>query len=289
MVTKTRTSKKRYLKALEDDMRFCSLTESTKKQYRFIIGRYLDFTNNDPEFSRVELMYFIASLGNVTSTYSAWVLTIVKRFHRTIQDILPKDKKKWPLGPREGPKVVVRAQPSFGNEVIINKLFSVIKDNRDYAIARLLFATGMRRDEVCRLIIDNYNGTNIIIQMSKGEEFRTVRLDNATCKAIDEYLETREDRYKVLFLNNHGEPFTPDALSQVFKKYFKRMGAEKRTGLHAFRRGLTTLLYDRGMGETEIQKFIGWKTREMVTRYIQFSPSRIGEDVRQIHPFYEEE
>ena len=52
---------------------------------------------------------------------------------------------------------------------------------------------------------------------------------------------------------------------------------------------MTTTLYDGGMGETEIQKFIGWKTREMVSRYIQFSPSRIGEDVRAIHPFYKEE
>ena len=288
MVTKARMSKKRYLKALEDDMKFCSLSESTKKQYRFIVTRYLDFTNNNPEFSRVELMYFIGALGNVTSTYSAWVLTIIKRFHRTMQDILPKDKKKWPLGPREGPKVVVRQQPSFGNEAIINKLFSVIKDNRDYAMARLLFATGMRRDEICRLSIDNYDEPNITFQMSKGEEFRTVRLDNVTCRAIDEYLEAREDRRLTLFLNNHSRPFTPDALSQVFKKYFNRIGAEKRTGFHAFRRGLVTLLYERGMGETEIQKFIGWKSREMVSRYIQFTPSRIGEDVRQIHPFYEE-
>ena len=289
MVTKTRTSKKRYLMALEDDMKFCSLTESTKKQYRFIVTRYLEFTNNNPEFSRQEIMQFISSLGNTTSTYAAWVLTIVKRFHRTILDILPSNKKKWPLGPREGPKVVVRAQPSFGDEAIINKLFKAIKNNRDYAMARLLFATGMRRDEICRITIDNYSRPNITFQMSKGEEFRTVKLDNTTCRAIDGYLETREDRYKVLFLNDHSKPFTPDALSQVFKKYFRKIGAEKRTGFHAIRRGLVTLLYNRGMGETEIQKFIGWKTREMVTRYIQFTPDRIGEDVRAIHPFYEEE
>lgn len=270
-------------------MKFCSLTESTKKQYRFIVTRYLDFTENDPEFSRQEIMQFIASLGKVTSTYSSWVLTIVKRFHRTIQDILPKDKKKWPLGPREGPKVVVRQQPSFGDEAIINKLFSVIKNNRDYAMARLLFATGMRREEICRVGLNDYNPPNILIHMSKGEEFRTVRLDNTTCEAMNEYLETREDRYKVLFLNDHSKPFTPDALSQVFKKYFRKMGADKRTGLHAFRRGLTTLLYNRGMGETEIQKFIGWKTSEMCRRYIQLSPDRVGKDVRVIHPFYEEE
>ena len=270
-------------------MKFCSLSDLTRKQYRLIVGRYLDFTNNNPEFSRTEIMYFIGSLGDVTSTYSAWVLSIVKRFHRTIQDILPKDKRKWPLGPREGPKVRVRQQPTFGNEAIINRLFRVIKDNRDYAIARVLFATGMRRDEVCQLTLDNYNEPNITFQMSKGEELRSVRLDNTTYIAIDAYLETREDRYKVLFLNDHSKPFTPDALSQVFKKYFERIGADKRTGFHAFRRGLVTLLHDRGMSETEIQKFIGWKTGDMVARYIQFTPGRVGKDVRQIHPFYEEE
>lgn len=269
-------------------MKFCSLSESTKEQYRFVVGRYLDFTDDDPDFSRQEIMRFNASLGNVTTTYAFWVISIVKRFHRTIRDILPEGKKQWPLGPREGPKVVVRQQPSF-DVTAINRLFRVIKNNRDYSIARLLFATGMRRDEICRLNIPNYSRPNITIAMAKGEEFRTVSLDKTTCGAIDEYLSTRQDKYEALFLNDHSKPFTPDALSQVFKKYFNRIGADERTGLHAIRRGLVTVLYNRGMGEVEIQKFMGWKTREMVSRYIQFSPDRVGEDVRQIHPFYEEE
>lgn len=288
MVTKTKTSRTRYLKALNEDMKFCGLTETTKHQYRLVVNRYLDFTDNAPDFSRNEIMRFVASLGNVTTTYSAWVLSVVKRFHRTIKDILPEESKKWPLGPREGPKVVVRQQPSF-NEGVIDKLFRVIKNNRDYVIARLLFATGMRRDELCRLTINGYDRPNIFIKMAKGEEYRTVRLDNLTCKAIDEYLETREDRYEALFLNDHSKPFTPDALSQVFKKYFDRIGAEERTGLHAFRRGLTTVLHDRGLSKIEIQKFIGWKTSTMVDRYVQISPSEIGKRVEKVHPFYEEE
>lgn len=287
MVSRTRTSKTKYLKLLEADMRFCSLSEATKHQYRLIVNRYLDFTDNAPDWSRNEIMQFIASLGDVTPTYSAWVLTVVKRFHKTLSDILPNDKKKWPLGPRDGPKVVIRPQPTF-NEYIINRLFRVIKDNRDYAIARLLFATGMRRDEICRLERNDYDGKNIFIRMVKGEEFRTVKLDSTTCLVIDDYLLTREDRSSTLFVNTYGKPLTPNALSQVFKKYFRRIGAEKRTGLHAFRRGLVTLLYDRGMGETSIQKWGGWKTGEMVRRYIQLSPSRLGEEVIAIHPFYEE-
>lgn len=288
MVSKTRPSKRRYLQALEVDMKFCGLSETTKHQYRLVVNRYLAFTDNAPDFSRNEIIQFVASLGEVTSTYAAWVLTVVKRFHKTLTDILPSDKKKWSLGPRDGPKVVVRPQPSF-NEVAINKLFRVIKNNRDYAIARLLFATGMRRDEICRLRRSDYDGRNIFIRMAKGEEFRTVKLDNETCRALDEYLEVRQDRYPALFLNDHGKPFTPDALSQVFKKYFNRIGAEKRTGLHAFRRGVVTLLYKKGMREKTIQDWGGWKTEQMVRRYIQLVPSQVGEEVIAIHPFYEED
>ncbi len=67
MVIKTKTNKTKYLKLLEEDMKFCSLTESTKNQYRFVVGRYLDFTDNTPDFSRNEIMRFNASLGKVTS------------------------------------------------------------------------------------------------------------------------------------------------------------------------------------------------------------------------------
>lgn len=288
MVSKTRISKTQYLRYLEQDMKFCGLSEATKKQYRFITGRYLEFTENAPDFSRNEIMQFIASLGKVTNTYAAWVLSVVRRFHKAVRDYLPDEQRKWPLGPREGPKVAVRPQPSFG-EKEISKLFRVIKNIRDYAIARLLFATGMRRDEVCRLTINDYSSPNIFIVMAKGEETRTVKLDRGTCLAIDEYLETREDRYPQLFLNDHSRPFTPSALSQVFKKYFDRIGAGERAGLHGFRRGLTTTLHDRGLSKIEIQKFIGWKTSTMVDRYVQLSPSEIGKRVEKVHPFYEEE
>jgi len=279
-------SRQQFLRYLNDDMNFCGLTEATKRQYHLVVNRYLDFTSGNPDFSRSEIMQFIDSLGNVTSTYKAWMLSLIKRFHKTIRDYLPDEQKKWPLGPRDGPKVLVRPQPAF-DVTAINKLFRVIKNNRDYAIARLLFATGMRRDEICRLTKDSYNNPNIIIGMAKGEEYRTVKLDNTTCLALDEYLLIRQDNYSSLFLNDHSKPFTPDALSQVFKKYFNRIDADERTGLHSFRRGLVTLLYNRGMGETEIQKFIGWKTSEMVRKYIQFAPGRISEDVIAIHPFYE--
>ncbi|GAJ19274.1 unnamed protein product, partial [marine sediment metagenome] len=116
-----------------------------------------------------EIMQFTSSLGKVTDTYSAWVLSVVKRFHKAIRDILPENEKKWPLGPRDGPKPKIRPQPSYG-EKEINRLFRVIKNERDYAIMRLLFATGMRRDEVCRLSIKDYSSPNIFIVMAKGEE-----------------------------------------------------------------------------------------------------------------------
>ena len=147
----------------------------------------------------------------------------------------------------------------------------------------------MRRDELCRLTKDNYDRPAIIIQMAKGEETRTVRLDNDTCDILDQYLKTRSDRYGVLFVNDHSKPYTPNALSQVFRKYFKSMELGDRTGLHAFRRGLVRVLHDKGMPREEIQKFYGWKSSTMVDRYLQISPSEIGERVEKIHPFYKEE
>ncbi len=281
-------SRQQLLKLLEEDMLFCGLVEITKQQYRLVIKRYLDFTENNPDFSRQEIMEFNTSLGKVTSTYAAWVISIVKRFHRTIRDILPDNKRNWPLGPREGPKVERRQQPSF-DIVIIDKFLSIIFNTRDYAMARLLFATGMRREEVCRLDEDDYSGSSITIKMAKGEELRTVKLDNKTSIAINDYIKSRSDRSSALFVNDHSKRFTPSGLSQVFNKYFRRLQLEKGTGFHAFRRGLVKVLHDRGLSVIEIQKFMGWKTSKMVEVYIQLSPSEISERVEAVHPFYQED
>lgn len=267
-------------------MNFCGLSEATKNQYIYIADRYLEFTRGSPTWSRSEIMTFIASLGEVSPSYSSWVLSIVRRFHFSVKDILLEKAKKWPLGPREGPRPKYGPQPYF-DEKMIKKLLSIIPNIRDLAIARLLYATGARRDEVCRLDRSNYSGENIYILMAKGEEGRTVRLDPGTRRVLNEYLESRSDKQKALFLNDHGKRYTPEALSQVFRKYFKALKLEPRTGFHAFRRGLVTLLNDRGLSEDEIMKWMGWRTSTMVHRYCQVRPSKLREKVEKVHPFYE--
>jgi len=279
-------SKLKYLRLFDADIKFCGLTEATRKQYLGISARYLDYTNNSPEWSRLELMEFIASLGGVTSTYSSWVLSIIKRFHRSIIDTLPSDEKKWPLGPREGPRTEVRKQPQLNPENM-QKLLRIVKDGRDYAILRLFYATGMRRDELCGLNLKDFSGKNLTIPMSKGEEFRTVKLDTETIKTVNNYLELRgSNKSEALFVNTLNRRFSPSGLSQVFKKYFHKLGVEPRTGLHAIRRGLVTLLHDNGLTIAEIKEYMGWKTTSMVFRYIQLSPSKVGEKVADVHPFY---
>ena len=277
-----------YLKLLENYMAFCGLKESTKKQYRLMAERYLYFTDNSPEWSRQEIMQFITSFSSDSNTYKSWVLHLVKIFHKSIQDSLPDNKKNWPLGPREGPKVEVKPQPTYSEEQV-KKLFRIIKSIRDYAIVRLLFVTGMRREELCNLKRDDYSEGNIMIKMVKGEETRTVRLDKETCKAIDRYLDSRKDNDETLFVSEHGRPFISTELSHIFSKYFKKVSAGKRTGFHAFRRGVVTMLHDKGLSETEIQKWGGWKTGEMVRRYIQIRPARITDKVASVHPFYQED
>jgi len=283
-----RAKEHRLLNAFDSDIKFCGLSDGTRRQYLFIAKRYLEFTGGNPTWSRSEIMEFIASLGDVTSTYAFWVLSIVRRFHRSVLELILQHQTKWPIGPREGPRPKVRPQPSFGEDVI-DKLLRSIKDERDYAVTRILFATGMRRDELCRLDIDDYKGKKVFITMAKGEESRTVRLDRVTCKAIDTYLDTRDDKNDALFVNDHRQRYTPSALSQVFRRYFRNMGAEPRTGLHAFRRGLVTVLHDRGLTREEIQKWFGWKTPTMVERYIQLSPSVVSGRVEKVHPFYDKE
>lgn len=280
--------KKAWMKALDSEMEFCGLKDTTKYQYTHIVMRYLGYTDDSPTFSRAEIMNFISSLGDTTSTYKSWVLTIIKRFHGILRNNYSDKISQWPLAPREGPKPKIKSQVSFTVDDV-ESILKCVDNERDYAIIRLLFVTGMRREEICNLKLSDYTKPRITFNMAKGEETRSVVLDDKTCSSLDAYLFDRTPESEYLFINNQGKKYSPSALSHVFKKYFSHLSIDGRVGFHAFRRGLVTLLHDKGMSETEIQKFFGWKTPEMVRRYVQLSPGRISDDVQRMHPFFDTE
>ena len=179
---------------------------------------------------------FIPSLGNVSNTYKAWTVRILKRFW---EDVL---EEKFPLRKGEGPRTEVHPQPYVTTEEVSQLLNVASSNKRDYAIIQVLIDTLIRRDELCNLNRDDYRDGSLQIRLSKREGYRTVRLSEEAKEALNAYLKSRRDQNLALFTNfKDSGRIKPYSVTLMLKKYFKELGIGKlgKAG-HAIRRGGVT-------------------------------------------------
>ncbi|WP_133965114.1 tyrosine-type recombinase/integrase [Eubacterium limosum] len=141
---------------------------------------------------------------------------------------------------------------------------------RDRLILQVLFLTGMRREELCRLKVGDvqgYQSKYVVYVIGKGEKGRHLEIPKKTFEGISEYLEMRG-----LTFHNFDEPlFSSHArnvssgklsgatINQLVKKYAELAGIDPdRVSPHVFRHTFCTeSLRIPGITETDVQDLMG--------------------------------
>ena len=260
-------------------LKFKGRADLTIYSYLQLVQRFIETIGSKDEYTKLDIMQFINSLGNVSNTYRAWAIAVLKRFWVDVLD------EKFPLQ-GEGPRIEVKPQPfvSLDEANMVLKLSE--RNPRDHAMIQLLIDTGMRRSELCNLNRDSYQNGNLLIKLSKGEEYRTVRLSQEASEALNRYLATRRDKDPAMFRPMRGRKrMHPDIVTQTMKKYFKLAGTDKLgKGAHSYRRGVVTDLAKKGMSDLLIAKWGGWKSVAMVSRYSQLASGDVDAEVKKLKP-----
>jgi len=267
------------LEKLEQALKFKGRSDRTVYSYLLLVERFIDTIGSKDEYTKLDIMEFINSLGNVSNTYKAWAIAVLKRFWLDVLD------EKFPLQ-GEGPRIEVKPQP-FVSPDEIDMLLRLSEHNpRDHAMVQLFIDTGMRRSELCNLNRDSYKNGELLIKLSKGEEYRTVKLSQEADEALNKYLATRRDKNPAMFRPMRGHKrIHPDIVTQTMKKYFKLAGTDELgKGAHSYRRGVVTDLAKKGMSDLLIAKWGGWKSVAMVSRYSQLTSGDIDAKVKELKP-----
>lgn len=158
---------------------------------------------------------------------------------------------------------------------------------RDKALIKVLFCTGMRREEVARLNrgdLENGWATQAIIT-GKGERERVVFFDDETLSSVRDYLAARADPYEPLFLrhdNRRGRPkktgtawrLSPQSVWGIVKKYAMLTGVPATT--HDFRHAKASVMLNRGAKLSEVQDILGHASPETTKRiYAHYEVSHL--------------
>lgn len=123
---------------------------------------------------------------------------------------------------------------------------------RDYCILTFFLNCGMRLSELCSIQIDKFKEDTLTI-IGKGNKERTVYLNDACLKALNNYLKVRDasktlpENKKFLFLSSRNLPISKRTVEIMIKKHITNAGyTDDKYTPHKLRHTAATLMYKYG-------------------------------------------
>ncbi len=162
---------------------------------------------------------------------------------------------------------------------------------RDRTIMEVLYSTGMRRSELCRLQITDIDTARrtVLIEQGKGRRDRIVPIGERALAWTGHYLTQARPKlasspdHGVLFLTLAGDDLTPDHLTDRVGRYI-RAATGKPGSCHAFRHTMATLMLDGGADIRHIQEMLGHAGLSTTQIYTHVSLHSLQAVHTQTHP-----
>ena len=164
---------------------------------------------------------------------------------------------------------------------------------RDRAILEVLYSTGMRRQELIELGIQDVDLAQgfVRIERGKGGKGRVVPLGRVAGDWVRRYLlairpELARGRPDGgwLFLTKSGEKMDGETVRQVVLKAAERAGLEKKLGPHALRRACATEMIRRDANPWHVKEFLGHEDFRSLDAYVKLAIRDLKAAHRRCHP-----
>lgn len=161
---------------------------------------------------------------------------------------------------------------------------------RDAALLELLYATGVRRAELCGIRLSDLDlASRTVRVMGKGRRERVVPYGAAADTALRLWLEQRPSvptaiRTDVLFLADRGGPLTPDGLYRIVRRYMEQVTEQKKKSPHVLRHSFATHLLEKGAGLRDVGEMLGHSSLSSTQIYTHVTVERLKQAYRGAHP-----
>jgi integrase/recombinase XerD len=144
---------------------------------------------------------------------------------------------------------------------------------RDAAIISIMYACGLRRDEIVSLDLDHYNTeTGELKVRGKGNKERLLYVDNGAHDALNDWLSIRRDKAGALFnpILKGGKvqdrKMTDQAIYNLLLNHAKQAGIA-RFSPHDLRRSFISELLDQGADVVTVQQLAGHTSVQTTAKY----------------------
>ena len=205
------------------------------------------------------------------------------------------DIKINPLNEHKALKTKSTIQLPFSETEITNVLNPLNFDKsfegyRDFLILELLYTTGMRRQELIDLKIQNIDYSNKRIKvLGKRNKERYIPLISSTIESIDTYLKYRDELKNLkgndkLFLTSKGKRIYDNLVYRITKKYFSGFSSKSKKSPHILRHSFATHLLNNGADLNSVKDLLGHTSLAATQVYTNRSIEEIKKVFKKTHP-----
>jgi integrase/recombinase XerD len=204
---------------------------------------------------------------------------------------IPGDPAEFLASPRTWAAI-----PKYLNSEELDRILAAPPEDttvglRDRAMLELLYATGVRVSELCRLDLANVERALGVLRVSgKGNKQRIVPFGLSAAAALDRYLAAarpkllkgRASRY--LFVTARGSAMTRQGFWKLLRGYGRRAGVFHRLTPHVVRHSFATHLVEGGADLRSVQIMLGHADISTTQVYTHVARTRLRQMVDRHHP-----
>lgn len=202
--------------------------------------------------------------------------------------------KSNPTAAYKSLKVAKKVQIPFSTEEVLKLLDapydrSCFKESRDVLIIELLYATGIRREELIHLkMVDVDMGKHRVKVLGKRNKERIVPLVGSLIDHLQQYLKLRKgmlnERSEYLFITTSGDKIYPSLVYRVIKTYFSKVSSKVKISPHVLRHTFATHLLDKGADLNAVKELLGHTSLSSTQIYTHSSMALLKGVYGDAHP-----
>ena len=222
-------------------------------------------------------------------------ISAIRSFYRYLrrEQLIDDDPSRLVKGPK-----LARRLPACLEKDEIKKLMLACDASplgvRDRAVLEVLYATGMRVGELCRLSIQDYDRTLLEIKVfGKGSKERLVLLNESAQHWLNKYMDEHWQHFSdninpqpdsPLFISRQASRLSSRSVHRIVLKYARLAQIEKSITPHTLRHTFATHMLEGGADLRAVQDLLGHTTISTTQIYTHVSTERLRKVYLSAHP-----